>query len=294
METLYIKNMVCDRCKMAVGQSLKEKGLHVLNVELGEVKVEETLSAGMRSEVRASLESLGFELLDDKRQQTIDKIKSAIISLVHYHDNNSALNLSAFLSSELHQEYSALSKLFSEVEGKTIERYYIEQRIEKVKELIKYDELSLTQIAMKMNYSSTAYLSSQFKSVTGMTPSQFKRLKTNTRFLSTRFKAPCKSLCRSLSIVGEVVSFIPFHHDIHVLTVEDFFLQFYAFGNGSHQLVLAVALLVAQAEVYISARASVLFRIRKPVFVPYRWRCGDDTVKQYRIIRGPKGEQSGK
>lgn len=181
METLYIKNMVCDRCKMAVGQTLREKGLHVLNVDLGEVKVEETINGGMRSEVRASLESLGFELLDDKRQQTIDKIKSAIISLVHYHDNNSAQNLSAFLSSELHQEYSALSKLFSEVEGKTIERYYIEQRIEKVKELIKYDELSLTQIAMKMNYSSTAYLSSQFKSVTGMTPSQFKRLKTNTR-----------------------------------------------------------------------------------------------------------------
>lgn len=100
---------------------------------------------------------------------------------MHYRDNNSTLNLSDYLSSELHQDYSALSKLFSEVEGKTIERYYIEQRVERVKELIKYDELSLTQIAWKMNYSSTAYLSSQFKGVTGMTPTQFKNLKENTR-----------------------------------------------------------------------------------------------------------------
>ena len=181
MDILYIKNMVCDRCKMAVGQTLRTMGLHPLNVELGEVKIEEALSNDQRSELRNALEKLGFELLDDKRQQTIDKIKSAIIRLVHYLDNNSSLNLSTFLSSELHQDYSALSKLFSEVEGKTIERYYIELRIERVKELIKYDELSLTQIALKMNYSSTAYLSSQFKSVTGMTPSQFKNMKANTR-----------------------------------------------------------------------------------------------------------------
>lgn len=173
--------MVCDRCKMAVDRTLRDNGLHPLNVELGEVKVEEDVADDKRQVIRADLEKLGFELLDDKRQQTIDKIRGAIIRLVHYRDNNSQLNLSDYLSSELHQDYSALSKLFSEVEGKTIERYFIEQRIERVKELIKYDELSLTQIAMKMNYSSTAYLSSQFKSVTGMTPTQFKTLKQNTR-----------------------------------------------------------------------------------------------------------------
>lgn len=181
MTTLYIKNMVCDRCKMAVDMTLRDEGLHPINVELGEVKVEENINADKRSDLKSDLEKLGFELLDDKRQQTIEKIKNAIIRLVHYKDNNSTLNLSSFLSSELHQDYSALSKLFSEVEGKTIDRYYIGQRIERVKELIKYDELSLTQIALKMNYSSTAYLSNQFKSVTGMTPSQFKALKVNTR-----------------------------------------------------------------------------------------------------------------
>lgn len=181
MTTLYIKNMVCDRCKMAVDRTLRDNDLQPVSVELGEVTVEGDIDAATRSSVRAGLERLGFELLDDKRHQTIDKIKSSIIRLVHYRDNNSTLNLSDFLSSELHQDYSALSKLFSEVEGKTIERYYIEQRIERVKELIKYDELTLTQIALKMNYSSTAYLSSQFKSVTGMTPTQFKVLKENTR-----------------------------------------------------------------------------------------------------------------
>lgn len=181
MTTLYIKNMVCDRCKMAVDKTLRDEGLTPLNVELGEVKVNEDIDKDKRETLKKELQDLGFELLDDRREQTIEKIKNAIIRLVHYRDNNTSLNLSSFLSSELHQDYSALSKLFSEVEGKTIDRYYIEQRIERVKELIKYDELSLTQIALKMNYSSTAYLSNQFKSVTGMTPSQFKSLKVNTR-----------------------------------------------------------------------------------------------------------------
>lgn len=182
MTTLYIKNMVCNRCKAAVSDTLQKAGLHAVSVELGEVKIEEdNIDGTKRDELRQTLESLGFELIDDKRHQTIDKIKSTIINLVHYNDNQSPLNLSEILTEELHQDYSALSKLFPEVEGKTIERYYIEQRIERVKELIRYDELSLTQIAMKINYSSTAYLSSQFKSVTGMTPTQFKNLKENTR-----------------------------------------------------------------------------------------------------------------
>jgi len=160
MSTLYIKNMVCDRCKMAVSQTLQQVGLHPQKVELGEVSIEEDPSSVQLSTLRTALKELGFELLDDRRQQTIDHIKSALIRLVHYHDNQSSTNLSDYLSSELRQDYSALSKLFSEVEGKTIERYYIELRIERVKEFIRYDELTLTQIALRMNYSSVAYLSS--------------------------------------------------------------------------------------------------------------------------------------
>ena len=177
MSTLYIKNMVCDRCKMAVRQALQRVGLSPTKVELGEVNLEKEPSSDQLSTLRIVLEQLGFELLDDQRQQTIDQIKSALIRLVRYRDNQSSTNLSDYLSSELHQDYSALSKLFSEVEGKTLERYYIELRIERVKELIRYDELTLTQIALRMNYSSVAYLSSQFKSVTGMTPSRFKAMK---------------------------------------------------------------------------------------------------------------------
>lgn len=181
METLYIKNMVCDRCKMAVDQTLRNMGIRPLSVELGEVRIADDLPAEERAQLRLALARLGFELLGDRRQRTIEQMRQAIIRLVHYRDNNSTLNLSGYLSSQLHQDYSALSKLFSEVEGKTVERYYMEQRIERVKELIKYDELSLTQIALQMNYSSVAYLSSQFKSVTGMTPTQFKALKRNLR-----------------------------------------------------------------------------------------------------------------
>lgn len=173
--------MVCDRCKMAVDKILHDQGLHPVNVELGKVKIEDELRPTKREELRKELESIGFELLDDRREQTIELVKSAIIRLIHYRNNNSTLNISDYVSSELQQDYSALSKLFSEVEGKTIEHYHIEQKIERVKELIKYDQLSLTQIALQMNYSSVAYLSSQFKTITGMTPTEFKALKRNCR-----------------------------------------------------------------------------------------------------------------
>lgn len=179
---LFIKNMVCDRCKMAVEKTLKDAGLHPLDVELGIAHVEENVNDEMRKNVLAPrLKALGFELLDDRRRQTIEKIKASIIKLVHYQDNNSSINLSQYVQHELCQDYSALSKLFSEFTSKTIERYYIEQRIERVKELLTYGELSLTQIALQMNYSSVAYLSNQFKMVTGMTPSEFKRLQGRTR-----------------------------------------------------------------------------------------------------------------
>lgn len=178
---LFIKNMVCDRCKMAVTGVMKSVGLNPVSVDLGTAEVEGEVSPKVKTEIRHRLSELGFELLDDKRQRTIERIKSAVIKLVHYNDNRSSVNLSDYLAGEIHQDYSSLSKLFSEVEGKTIEKYYIEQRIERVKELLRYDELTLSQIAVKMNYSSTAYLSSQFKNTTGMTPSQFKQLKQNTR-----------------------------------------------------------------------------------------------------------------
>ena len=178
---LVVKNMVCPRCKMAVERILKSEGLQPVSVELGDVVVEGSLSKSQLDTLRRDLEADGFELLDDRREQLIGKVKAAIIRLVHYQDHRSLVNLSDFLSEELRQDYSSVSKLFSEVENKTIERYYIEQRIERVKELIRYDELSLTQIAHQMNYSSVSYLSSQFKSVTGMTPSQFKSLKDNVR-----------------------------------------------------------------------------------------------------------------
>lgn len=176
MTTLYIKNMVCDRCKTAVTNCLKDLGLTPLSVDLGIAIIKEDANAERTEQISSSLQSLGFELLEDKQKQTIDRIKSEIIKLVHYQDNKSDVNLSTYLSDKLSTDYSTLSKLFSESMGMTIEKYFILQKIERVKELIFYDEMSISEIALKMNYSSTAYLSTQFKSVTGMTPSQFKSM----------------------------------------------------------------------------------------------------------------------
>ncbi len=177
MTTLYIKNMVCDRCKAAVANALKDLGLTPVSVELGIAQTAEEIDESKLNGIRSKLNGLGFELLEDKQKQTIYRIKSEIIELVHYRDNKSDVNLSTYLADKLGTDYSALSKLFSESMGLTIERYFILQKIERVKELIFYDELSLNEIAIKMNYSSTAYLSTQFKSVTGMTPSQFKAMR---------------------------------------------------------------------------------------------------------------------
>ena len=174
MTTLYIKNMVCDRCKAAVKNALQSLGLKPVSVELGIAYIEGEIDKDKTDEIRTTLCDLGFELLEDKQKQIIDRIKSEIIELVHYKDNKSDVNLSTHLSGKLATDYSTLSKLFSESTGMTIERYIILQKIERVKELLFYDEMSVSEIALKMNYSSTAYLSTQFKSVTGMTPSQFK------------------------------------------------------------------------------------------------------------------------
>jgi len=166
---------------MVVKAQLENRGLRPLSVNLGEVEIKEDLSKDQLAQLDTSLKSLGFELIDDKKSQTIEKIKNSIVTLVHHTDHEIKTNLSAFITSQIHQDYNYLSNLFSAIEGTTIEKYFITQRIERVKELIVYDELSLSEIADQLGYSSVAYLSNQFKKVTGFTPSYFKSLKEYKR-----------------------------------------------------------------------------------------------------------------
>ncbi|MDN3724199.1 AraC family transcriptional regulator [Aequorivita sp. SDUM287046] len=178
---IYIKNMVCNRCKMVVKSTLEKLGLHSLKVELGEIELQENDISTIKEQLKQELQSLGFDLLDDKKTKIIEKVKNRIVDLVQNKNGNLQVTLSEYLTQELHQNYSALSNLFSEVEGITIEKYFILQKIEKVKELLVYDELTLSEIAFQLNYSSVAYLSNQFKKVTGLTPSHFKKLRTIKR-----------------------------------------------------------------------------------------------------------------
>ncbi len=168
--------MVCDRCKSSVNRMLQDLNITIKDLELGEATLESPLSETQRNKLKDQLLSQGFELLEDRETQTINQIKSEVIRFVHHQPDSESQTLSAHLSVHLNKEYSRLSKLFSQVEGRTIESYYIDQRIEHVKELIIYDQLSLSEIAYKLNYSSVAHLSGQFKKVTGMTPSAFKKL----------------------------------------------------------------------------------------------------------------------
>ncbi len=178
---VYIKNMVCDRCIMVVKNELEKLGFHPTNLKLGEVELGRELIDSEKLIINNHLLTFGFELIDDKKSRIIEKIKNVIVNLVHYQDNNIKSNLSDVLSSSLQHDYNYLSNLFSEVEGTTIEKYLIAQKIEKVKELLVYDELSLSEIAFRLNYSSVAYLSNQFKKVTGLTPSHFKQIKEDKR-----------------------------------------------------------------------------------------------------------------
>ena len=170
---LYIKNMVCPRCIMAVKQLLQNINAEVLYVNLGEVLLQDQLSSKQLEELTIGLQKLGFELLDDVRKQQIDKIKSIVIDHIHYKEDEK-FAFSEVLSKALHKEYSTISRLFSETEGITIEQYVIQQKIEKVKELLAYNEMNLNEISFKLGYSSVAHLSAQFKKITGLTPSQFK------------------------------------------------------------------------------------------------------------------------
>lgn len=173
--------MVCNRCKTAVASELKKFRLHPTSIQLGEVSITEELNEESKSLLNKSLMLLGFELIDDRKSRMIEKIKNTIVEIVHFSNEHLRTNLSALISEKLKHDYNYLSNLFSMVEGITIEKYFIAQKIERVKELLKYDELSLNEIADQLNYSSAAYLSSQFKSVTGMTTSQFKSLKKKNR-----------------------------------------------------------------------------------------------------------------
>lgn len=174
---VYIKNMVCNRCIMVVKDELEELGFQLVNIGLGEVELTNDLTEAEKRNIGNRLETFGFELIDDKRSRLIGQIKSSIIEIIHQNSSELKSNLSDYLSSKLHHDYTYLSNLFSEVEGTTIEKYFIAQKIEKVKELLVYDELSLSEIAFQMNYSSVGYLSNQFKKVTGLTPTHFKNIK---------------------------------------------------------------------------------------------------------------------
>ena len=178
---LYIKNMVSNRCKMAVKEELKKLGLHFIVVDLGEVEIMESISAEQRMQLKSSLFDSGLELMDDKRAMLIEKIKNVVIEMVHHSDEMIKVNFSDYLSDKLSHDYTYLANLFSEVQGTTIEQFVISHKIERIKELIIYDELNITEIAWKMNYSSVAHLSNQFKKVTGLSPSHFKQLKVKRR-----------------------------------------------------------------------------------------------------------------
>jgi len=178
---LYIKNMVCLRCKMVVKSELTKLGLHFTSVELGEVELKEDVSEEDLERLGVILKMSGLELMDDKKSILVERIKAIIIEQVQTSDKELKVNLSDFISEKLNHNYSYLSNLFSEVKGTTIEKFYLAHKIEKVKELLVYDELTLTQIAWKLHYSSVSHLSGQFKKMTGLTPSHFKTLKHKRR-----------------------------------------------------------------------------------------------------------------
>lgn len=166
---------------MAVKENLKKLGLHFIVVDLGEVEIMEDLSAAQLNQLKIALLNTGFELMDDKRAVLIERIKNTIIEMVHYSNELIKTNFSNYLSEKLNHDYTYMSNLFSEVQGTTIEQFIISHKIERIKELIIYGELNITEIAWKMNYSSVAHLSNQFKKMTGLTPSHFKQLKEKRR-----------------------------------------------------------------------------------------------------------------
>ena len=178
---LYIKNMVSNRCKMIVQSELEEFGLHFIIGDLGEVEIMERISEEQRQMLNLNLEKSGLGLLDDKKRVLIEKIKNIIVDLVYYSEEQPKINLSYYLSGKLNYDYTYLANLFSDSQNTTIEHFFLNHKIERVKELLVYDEFSLTEISYKLNYSSVAHLSNQFKKMTGLTPSVYKILKMKRR-----------------------------------------------------------------------------------------------------------------
>lgn len=180
---IYIKNMVCNRCIMVVRQEFEKLNLPILHIVMGEVEIKDSLTEQQEYLLNERLQALGFELLDDQKQKQIEQIKSVLIQKAQSCDLMEHFSFADFLSQSLHKDYSNMSRLFSEVEGITIEHFFILQKIEKVKELLIYAELNLSEIAWKLGYSSVAHLSAQFKKVTGLTPSAFKKIGGNRKSL---------------------------------------------------------------------------------------------------------------
>ncbi len=180
-ETLHIKNMVCPRCIDTVKDIFNELKIETSSIQLGEVNSAITLTTDLKGHLIEKLNARGFELLEDKNSKTIAQIKAIVIEQIHHSTEPIQVNFSTLLSDKLSHDYAGLSKLFSQVEGITIEKFILKQKIEKVKELIVYEELNLSEIAFQLNYSSVAHLSSQFKKETGMTPSSFRKLEQRDR-----------------------------------------------------------------------------------------------------------------
>ena len=180
-QSIYIKNMVCNRCIEAVTKIFDDLKIPVINIRLGEVQPARAIAEDKLERLKQRLLSAGFELLDDAKKKIIDQIKTAAIEFVHYTDDDQKQPFSSLLSQKISKDYSYLSKLFSETEGITIEKYLINQKIERVKELMMYDELTLSEISYEMGYSSVAHLSAQFKKMTGFSPTQFRKMPGNRR-----------------------------------------------------------------------------------------------------------------
>ena len=175
--------MVSLRCKMMVKEELKKLGLHFVVVDLGEVEIMEDITHEQREQLKFGLQDTGLELMDDKRAILIERIKNVITEMIHYSEEAPKINYSDYISQKLNHDYTYLSNIFSEVKGITIQQFIIVHKIEMVKELLMYNEMNLTEISYKLNYSSVAHLSNQFKKVTGLTPSSFKGLKDRSRKL---------------------------------------------------------------------------------------------------------------
>jgi AraC-like DNA-binding protein len=180
-EKIFVKNMVCGRCKLAVRQALEQLNIHPVVVELGEVTLNNPLSDVQSELVDSTLATLGFELISDKRSRLIESIKSTIIEMIHHRDELPKVKLSVLLAEKFGYHSNYLSNLFSQVEGITIEQFFLKQRIEKVKEMIVYDQLALEEIAFVLGFSSASHMGKQFKQLTGMTPASFKKNRTVAR-----------------------------------------------------------------------------------------------------------------